>query len=264
MGKKIYAKLFFLQNLIFKIFRSLRDELINKTTSYQECLKTLNETSEELQKFQAKNYQLETQLDYSEKNVQSLEVAKIKYESMWKESDRIAKELETRLKHIEHDLQDNWVTKNRHDSAVKSMHDEIVNAEAQVAAIRMELEKMKTDCYQKRSMYQQSFSVKEEDFKENLTTPSHRRTIDISDDRKKILMSNDTSDCIECPRYQSKIIDLKKHLQYAIEKIKDQSKLKAMQERTIQKQLNQTEDVMKEVRANMESILKVKNSNDQQ
>lgn len=244
-------------------FGNLRDELINKTSAYQECLNALNETTEECQKIQTKNYHLENQLDYSQKTVQSLEVAKLKYESMWKESDKIAKELETRLKHIEHDLQDNWITKTAHDSSVKHMQDEIVNAEAQVAAIRMELEKMKADFNQKKAMYSQNFTADDEEFKENETVPNNRRPIDISDDRKKLLMSNEP-DCKECPRYQKKIAELKKHLQAAIERINQQAKLKALSDKSIQKQISKTENVMSQVRMNMESILKSKNTNEQQ
>jgi chromosome segregation ATPase len=235
---------------------------MSKTTSYQECLNSLNETTEELQKVQTKNYQLESQLDYSQKTVQSLEVAKLKYESMWKESDRIAKELETRLKHIEHDLQDNWITKTSHNSSVKNLQDEIVSAEAQVAAIRMELEKIKVDCSQKRSMFSQNFTADEEEFKENESVPCGRRLIEISDDRKKLLMGED--DCKECPLYLNKIAELKKHLQAAIEKLKEQAKWKSIHDKSIQKQLSKTENVINQARMNMESILKAKNANEQQ
>lgn len=244
-------------------FGSLRDELLTKTEAYQECFNSLNATTEELKRIQTKNYQLESQLDYSHKTVQTLEVAKLKYESMWKESDRIAKELETRLKHIEHDLQDNWITKTAHTNSIKNMQDEIVNAEAQVAAIRMELEKMKVDCNQKRSTYNQSNTVEDEEFKENDATTNTRRPIDISEDRKKLLLSNEP-DCKDCPGYQKKIVDLKKHLQVAVDKLKEQAKFKQLQEKSIQKQLSKTENVINQARINMESILKAKNTNEQQ
>lgn len=239
--------------------------MLIKTTSLQEYVTSFNAVSDELQKMKSKNYQIECQLEYAQKTIQTLEVAKLKYESMWKESDEIAKKLETRLSHIEHDLEDNWLPKNTYETKIKEMQEEIVNAESQTEAIRMELEKVKTES--RISMHSKSRFEDNEERKENDPGTSNvRRTIEISDDRKKLLMDGEDStvNCNDCPQYQKKIVDLKKHLQAAINKIKSQEKLKKIQERGIEKQISESQHVMQHVRENLESILKEKNSSDKQ
>lgn len=250
---------------LFEIQEQLKianEDLSKKSKLIREHMDVFEKTNENLQEMESMNEKLSAELEESQNIVTSLEVAKIKYEAMWIKSDAVAKKLETRLKEIERDLEKNWISKAAHEASVQNLQDEIVNAEAQVAAIRMEMDKIKIDIKQRKM----SFSSQHETFKENKENViATRHKIEISDDRKILLMGNsevseDVRKCNECQLQKNKIAELKKHLQAAVDMIKKEAEKKAKTERSIKDQLNKTENVMQQVRVNMETILKSKNN----
>jgi DNA repair exonuclease SbcCD ATPase subunit len=59
--------------------------------------------------------------------------------------ESLAVELKEKLDNLAEDLEKNWVTKDIHESTVQRLNDDIVNGEAQVAAIRMEMDSLRVN-----------------------------------------------------------------------------------------------------------------------
>lgn len=229
------------------------EEVTNKTKSIKDYVENLKKTTECLQECETKNNKLTGDLEESQGIITSLELAKVKYETKWLKSDEIAKKLEKRLDSIDYDLKKNWITKQAHESLTRSLQEEIVNAEAQVAAIRMETEKIKSDIHKRKSTLTSQNEHDDDCDKENAT---HRRTIEISDDRKQMLMSSMEAPCNYCEHYKNKAIELKKNLQLAVDELQKNRKDKIRTDLNIKKQINETENFMQQIRGNLEGVNK--------
>ena len=218
---------------------------------------------------------LSTKREELEQKLQAETVKKFEFESKLLNSETLAIELQQKLSTLHGDLEANWITKEQHDIAVNKLEEDIVNGEAQVAAIRMEMNVLQENLVQAKTENEMWFksdaaSMAIEDDKENLVLNPSRRTLEISDERKLLLLSNHdsavsstTDTCDMCPKYQAKVSELKKYLNRAMDKIKAQSALKVQSDRQIQKQLSQTETFLDLARSKMETILKSRDSNEQ-
>ncbi|CRL06164.1 CLUMA_CG019296, isoform A [Clunio marinus] len=181
--------------------------------------------------------------------------------------EKLISQLQEKIDIIENDLLLNWITRDEHKQVEKRLKEEIVNGEAQLAAVQMEMESLRNEI----KIHVEEKKAEEIANKENVKEQQKRRTIEISDDRRLMLMNeaadsldeisnpSEPSSCQMCTKYQSKILELKKYLSRAIEKIKMQSEIKAQNDRHIQKQLSNTESFLHSARANMENILKSRN-----
>ncbi|KAG5680271.1 hypothetical protein PVAND_009790 [Polypedilum vanderplanki] len=233
----------------------------NEITNLKEDINSLQESEDEL------NVLLS---DYN-KTIQTLQVDKLNFESKWRTSAEKAEKLQSRLDSISADLETNWVTKMCYEVEVKKLKEEIVNSEAQIAAIRMEFEELRRVADTVNTI--NTIAIAEDDNKENenqsvVDKKNTRRTIEISDDRKVLLMANENSfssnsvstTCETCPKLVNQVHELKKYLARAVVKLEKQSEQKAIVDRHIQSQLHKTESFIQQARANMENIIKKNNS----
>ncbi|CAO1404751.1 unnamed protein product [Diamesa serratosioi] len=116
-----------------------------------------------------------------------------------------------------------------------------------------------------------AMSYKSEE-KENLKSTIEKtqlKTLDISEDRKQILLSTTISnistvsqyeqkgahaDCVTCQKNEAKIIELKQRLLSSYDKLRSQNEIKAEHERSIKKQILKTRNVLAHAHSNMEQI----------
>lgn len=250
--------------------------------AFQEEINSMKEAEDEV------NILLE---DYQQ-TIEKMQVEKIDIEAKLKLSTNQVEKCEKRLNEITNDLNANWITKRQHEGATKKLRDEIVSGEAQVAAIRMELDEIRkivpklkretksvdvyktysdedyTDeddkenkdfaCALLKNESQNTMDYSENDSSKSMLTT--RRTIEISDDRKRLLMSTSeiSTSCSNCLKYQSRNRELKEYLGRAVETLKKQAEQKSIVDKHIQKQLHKTEDFLQQARSNMENIFKNK------
>lgn len=241
-----------------KIIESRDDEI----TSLKEEINSLQESDDELNVLLA---------DYN-KTIQTLQVDKLNFEVKWKSSVEKAEKLQSRLDSIAADLETNWVTKMYYEMEVKKLKEEIVNSEAQIAAIRMEFEELRrvADTVNTINLNTIAEEDKENENQSVVDKKNTRRTIEISDDRKVLLMANENSsasnvvptNCEACPKLHNQVRELKKYLARAVVKLEKQSEQKAIVDRHIQSQLHRTESFLQQARTNMESIIQKKESNE--
>lgn len=239
----------------------------------------LNAAKEKINtKFQEAQQKIEELHDVQnkmEKKLQTETLIKIDFESRAMKSESMSKQLSQKLEVIHEDLETNWITKANHNSIVKRLEDEVVNGEAQVAAVRLQMDLLRNSLAEMKvegaiGIDKTAPSVGfNDETKENFNQHSIRRTLEISEERKLLLAgegdsavsSSSDAACAMCPKYQAKIVELKKYLTRAMEKIKFQTDVKAQNDRHIQKQLSNTESFLSKARSNMENILKSRNQN---
>lgn len=227
-----------------------------------------NDLNEQVRKKEHEAQQLYNQCEETDKKLTAETVKKIEFEMRAFKSESLASELKEKFDAIRSDLESNWITKMQHETLVKRLEDDIINGEAQVAAIRMEVDSLRSGMSEfKAENISASDPNKSETDKENSNLIHTRRTLEISDDRKCLLTSisesavssSTDSACVMCPKYQAKITELKKYLARAMDQIKFQAEVKARNDRHIQKQLSNTESFLHSARSNMENILKSRN-----
>lgn len=241
-------------------------------------LKAVKENiNSKFQEAQQKIKDLHLMQDQLEQKLQNETLIKMDFESRATKSESLSAHLTQKLELIHEDLEANWITTSNHNSIVKRLEDEVINGEAQVAAVRLQMESLRISLENEKTdaaigMEQMSNALdpqQKEESKENFNQHSTLRTLEISDERKRLLASNGDSAvssstdpaCAMCPKYQAKIVELKKYLTRAMEKIKFQTDVKVQNDRHIQKQLSNTESFLSKARSNMENILKNRNSN---
>lgn len=198
-----------------------------------------------------------------ENKLQEETVKKFECETRLDTSESLAMKLQEKLETLRQDLETNWISKSDHDIVKKKLEDDIINGDAQVAAIRMEMDTL-VSTYNELKAKKEAMS---ED-KENLNSLPQLKTLEISEDRLQMLsLESDealpdadvvapTSSCLMCPKYLAKIHELKSYLFRAIEKIKRQQNLEKLQTQKIRNQLTSTESVLQSARSNMDKILK--------
>lgn len=267
-------------NELNKVNQLLEDEITNLKDSLEDYKLRLNESQEEVSSIKAdknelnkliqeKELEAEQLYDQCEETYKKLAAEtdmKVDFETRACKSEKLAAELQEKLDTIRADLETNWITKVQHESLVSRLEEDIVNGEAQVAAIRMEVDMLRSGMKNELKL-EDSGAGKNETDKENSNFPSTRRTLEISDDRKCLLTSvteslvSSSTDriCAMCPKYQAKIAELKKYLAKAMDQIKFQAEVKARNDLHIQKQLSNTESFLHSARSNMENILKSRN-----
>lgn len=199
--------------------------------------------------------------------LQAETVKRITFEDRAKTSENISAQLQQKLDTINNDLGTNWITRHEHELAVKKLEEDVVTEEAQTAAIRMEIEAMREKMTELKN--EEAVAISEA----LATDPSGstRKTLEISEERKLLLTANSNNAeacqvssstdpaCNMCPKYQAKVVELKKYLARAMDKIKSQSDMKTLNDQHIQKQLSSTESFLQQARSNMENILKSRN-----
>lgn len=270
-----------------RVNETLEDEVCQLKQSmenYKAAMQTSDSRIEELK--EDKNY-LSVQLQDAETQIEELHGIQKKLEkqlmnvaaehneleSKFAASETLAEQLQQKLETLAMDVETFWIKKDEHESVVQRLKDDIISGEAQVAAIRMEMDSLKDT---KAEFGARSLDPIVEEFKnleiaeqkENFKPIPARRTLDISEDRKRMLESSATSTvslmsdakCPDCPKYQAKIVELKKYLHRAMDKIKIEHELKAHNERHIQQQLSSTEKFLHKARNNMENVLKTRNA----
>lgn len=202
-----------------------------------------------------------------EKILQQETIKKIDFENRATASEKMAATLTTKLNTLQMDLGTNWITKSQHDSILMAYAEKLKNSEAEMGKIKTDEEILRNA---KEDMLQ-SLTFPDDKL---VPIPSHeqqpRRTLEISEERRRLLTSigdsnvassTDPAACEMCPKYQAKIVELKKYLGRAVEKIKSQEERKVLNDQNIQKQLSKTESFLHTARSNMENILKVRNEN---
>lgn len=274
---------------INRVNQMLEDEICQLKESLQGYKSKLIERDEEVEQLSIKEKSMETKLqefetavedaavkrDELERKLQAETKKKFETQTHLMKSETLAGKLQAKLDILQKDFEDNWITRAEHVVTVTKLEDDIVNGEAHVAAIRMETDSLRSKLMEvqaENEIYNRAEVValealRAEDEKENVVDVTGRRTLEISEDRKKLLSMNSdsavtptTDPCDMCPKYQAKVAELKKYLGRAIEKIKMQNEMKTQNDRHIQKQLNNTESFMQKARSNMESILKSRNA----
>ncbi|CAO1407160.1 unnamed protein product [Diamesa tonsa] len=117
-------------------------------------------------------------------------------------------------------------------------------------------------------------SEEKENHKSNIEKPQ-LKTLEISEDRKQILLSttipnnsivsqfdqsiancSSCQSCQSCQKNEAKIIELKQRLLSSYDKIRSQNEIKAEHERSIKKQILKTRNVLAHAHSNMEQIVK--------
>ncbi|CAG9804051.1 unnamed protein product [Chironomus riparius] len=216
----------------------------------------------------------------SQNTVRLLQAEKINLLSKLDGNENLVQKLEKQIKDFEVDLETNWMLKCDHNKYIKKIKDDVVNAEAQTAAIRFELEEIRK-LYPKFKSNRARLSI--EDDQENQIKLDNFESVqnqnnckvdigDIQVTTNKLEFSDDDQhqqsliptasssniSCRNCPKYKGQIIELKKYLQACYEKLKKQSFQKNLIDRNVQQQLNETENFMQHARSNMENILKSK------
>lgn len=197
-----------------------------------------------------------------EGTLQAETMKKIDFENQAVANGMLAENLNQKVNEYQADFTMNWITKAEHNTIVQEFEAEIKSKEAQVLEIWNELEDLRKV---KDDIPFDSESAPTPDQAIQVT----RRTLEISEDRKRLLSSigessaasSDATACGMCPKYQAKIVELKKYLGRAMEKIKAQEERKTLNERSIQKQLSNTESFLDQARSNLENILKTRNAN---
>lgn len=220
----------------------------------QDDLKFLKETEQEINNV----------LEDSKNTIDALKSDKIGLLSKLEVSQEIVKKLERRLKELEEDIDNNWVQKEEHKQVVNKIRDEVVNAEAQTAAIRLELEEIRT-MYPKYKLNSTKSSLNSDDLKENVVSSNNLElepvgekkliAVECNEENRQLVMA---SDCRNCPKYRTQIQELKKYLQACYVKLQTNAKQKAIFENSIQKQLTTTEEFLSQARSSMQSVLKSK------
>lgn len=270
-----------------RVNQVLEDEICHLKESMTDFKHKLADRDEEFVVIQREKDVIDTKLQESQKKIESMYVKrndlekklqaetvnKFELEQRVDKSEEIAANLKQKLNEIQEDLDQNWVTKAQHVEVVKRLEGEIVNGEAQIAAVRLQMDQhinefTLNEAEALEPMTSALLNDAYEETKENIVDPTTRRTLEISDDRKRLLESNadfavssstDPS-CEMCPKHQVKISELKKYLRHAIEKIKFQSKVKTMNERLIKQQINTTETFLHQACSDMAIVLKNRNS----
>lgn len=262
-----------------KINQLLEDEICE----YREKLELHNEEikkcNDEIKSLIENEMEIDVLLKDSENNVRVLQDDKFNLLSKIDADKDLIQKLEKRIKDFEDDLEKNWMRKSIYEKYVKNVNDEAINAEAQTAAIRYELEEIrKLHPMYKSNQSKQSMDDEKEivfnDFKSpqnqdncklemqdttdsQMTTKEH----EYKDDEHNSLIPKESSSlipCRNCPKYKAKNYELKKCLQICYEKLKQQSDQKNLLDYHVQKQLNKTENFLQQARSNMDNILKSK------
>lgn len=243
---------------------------------------TKDSLNSKLQESQSKIQILTTAHCDLENKLQEEMMKKFECETRLDTSESLAAKLQDKLSSISNDLEMNWLTKSEHEAVVKKLEDDIVNGEAQVAAIRMEMDSIVNSFNEMKAEKDAAAAAGDEfdENKENSNVPSQLRTLEISEDRKRFLSldndvmpmplaeeaalvpsSVDPSACPKCPKYLAKVYEYKKYLTRAMEKLKRFDEKEKLQSRNIQKQLSTTENVLQTARSNMDKILKERELN---
>lgn len=220
------------------------NEVALKSKSLQDYVDNLKKTSDNLLQLELLNCKLTIDLEESQSIVQSLQLDKVRFESKWLKSEELAKKQQKRLDEIDYDLEQNWITKHEHELLTRSLKEEIEKA------VLMKTEKLKSEHEKSASTSQH----KHDNFKENQNT---RRTIEISDDRKQLLMSSlgtTTVPCNYCEHYKNLALDYRKHLLSAVDKLKKKDNDKHCEDLTIKKQISETKDFISQARGNLEMV----------
>lgn len=268
-----------LEDEIFHLKESMEDYKV-KLANSDDYADKINEEKDSIEaKLQESQKKVETlyfKRNELERKLQEETVKKFEFEQRTNKSEELAEELKQKLEIINKDLELNWVTKDRHNEVVQRLEGEIINGEAQIAAVRLQMESLQTSIEEMKAseaLPLESVACALEsdacqEMKENAAIQTTRRTLEISDDRKRLFTTTTDSavssstdpSCEMCPKYQGKIVELKKYLARAMDKIKFQHESKTLNDRHIQKQLSNTENFLSQARSNMENILKNRNS----
>ncbi|XP_070493526.1 putative leucine-rich repeat-containing protein DDB_G0290503 isoform X2 [Chironomus tepperi] len=261
-----------------KINQLLEDEIYEYREKLEFRDEEIKKCNDEIKSLIENEIKINVVLNDSQNTLRLLQAEKIDLSSKLDISEDLVQKLEKRMKDFEDDLEMNWMPKCDHEKYVKRVKDEVVNAEAQTAAIRFELEEIRK-LYPKFKSNRTSLSI--EDDQENKIEIGNQelaqsqdncksetrvsqvtaKTREFEDDKLHDLMSTETSStisCRNCPKYKAQICELKKYLQVCCDKLKKHSDQKNYMERHVQKQLNKTENFLQQARSNMENIMKSK------
>ena len=225
-----------------------------------------------LQESQSKIQILTTAHCDLEQKLQEETIKKFECEKRLDTSESVAAKLEEKLEATRQDVEANWISKAEHEEKVKKLEDDIVNGEAEIAAIRMEMDSIVTNLSQMKAERDEMLAAATFDVEENkenlnivnqlnaLETSSPRPESPVGEDQGVVAVPDNASVCLLCPKYRAKIVSLKKYLEMAAERIRRSSEKEKMQTRIIQQQLSSTENFLYSARSNMEKILKNRNS----
>ena len=273
-----------------RVNQLLEDEICHLKESMEDYKLKLASSVDNADKINEEKVAIEAKLQESQKKVETLyfkrnelerklqeeTVKKLEFEQRTSKSEELAEELKQKLDVINKDLELNWVTKDMYNEVVQRLEGEIINGEAQIAAVRLQMDSLQTSIEEMKanealpleSVACALESDAGQEIRENAANQTTLRTLEISDDRKRLFTTTTDSavssstdpSCEMCPKYQGKIIELKKYLARAMDKIKFQHEAKTLNDRHIQKQLSNTENFLSKARSNMENILKNRNS----
>lgn len=231
----------------------------------QELNDKIAETKKMVEEFEEKIHDLEIKL-------QQETVKKIKSIDDAARNEKKALIANERLEKLLADVNANMIPKVTHIAEIEQLQQDLMSNEAQIAAIRMELDEKLGEIEDLRL------------YKEN---EKPRRTLEISEDRMKLILGNssvsnvaviapitpskesqesqenvnktpenpqDVDMCPQCPVLRAKVEGYKKYLQRALSKLKTYEDVKKLQDRLIQGQLSKTTTFLKKVTTNMENI----------
>lgn len=252
-----------------RVNQLLEDEICearDKITTQKNCNEKLKED------FAAALKKVEEEADLNteeyQMTIEALEKEKNKVEKKLVESEEELRKFKEQYNDVLDDINENWIEREQHEAEIIKLQEEIVNGEAQIAAIRMELDAARNAIQIAQTSNKENVLA---DHEQSLIDESKqvmtRRTIEISDDRKILMMSTENSTstsivaCNMCPKYKTQISELKKYLGRAVETLQKQKEQKAIVDRHIQKQLNKTENFLQQARTNMENIVHKQGAN---
>lgn len=263
---------------IKKINQLLEDEICEYREKLELHDDEIKKCNDEIESLKETKMAIDVELKDSENNVQMLQAEKSNLLSQLDINKDLLQKLEKRIKDFEDDLEANWMRKSVHEKYVKNVNDEAVNAEAQTAAIRYELEEIRKlhPMYKsnqsrlsindeneivindlKSPQSHDSCKLQMQDIASQVTTTEHKCT----DDEHHSLIPKESSSiipCRNCPKYKAQNNELKKYLQACVEKLKKQSEQRNLLDRHVQKQINKTENFLQQAHLNMDNILKSK------
>jgi len=254
----------------------LEDEICEYRKKLELSDEEINKCTDEITSLIENEMEINVVLKDSQNTVRLLQADNINLSSKLDINENLVQKLKKRINDFEDDLEKNWMPKYEHEKYVKKVKDDVVNAEAQAAAIRFELEEIRK-LYPRFKSNRSRLSIEDDqeneiaisDFElaqnqdackiENRVSQVTSKILEHADDNHHALMSTESSSsisCRNCPKYKSQICELKKYLQACYEKLKKQSDQKNLVDRHVQKQLNKTENFLQQARSNMENILK--------
>lgn len=127
--------------------------------------------------------------------------------------------------------------------------------------------KMEMDSQMKHESGVNGYESEEKENHKSTIEKTQLKTLEISEDRKQILLSTTISNistvsvnCASCLKNEAKIIELKQKLISSFDKLRSQNAIKEENERNIKKQILKTKNVLAHAHSNLEQFARLRKS----